>query len=103
MVIKSEMKRNESQSRICLLQHKIALHQKTGSVVLLEGMPGAGKTEALSVFAARTMPRSALIHFTAASPYHVNKKFGGWQMVLQQYLDSLHRQEVSWRWGGVVL
>ncbi|CAM9367250.1 unnamed protein product, partial [Ectocarpus sp. 6 AP-2014] len=82
------------ESRISLLQHKIALvGTGTGSVVLLEGLPGAGKTEVLSVFAARTMPRKALIHFTAASPYHVNKGFGGWSMVLQQYLDSLYKQE----------
>eukprot|EP00752_Nemacystus_decipiens_P003083 g2855.t2 len=83
-------------SRISLLQHKIALvATKTGSVVLLEGLPGSGKTEALSVFAARTMPRTALIHFTAASPYHANKSFGGWSMVLQQYLDSLHKLEMQ--------
>eukprot|EP00903_Cladosiphon_okamuranus_P016576 g15291.t1 len=83
-------------SRISLLQHKIALvAHKTGSVLLLEGLPGSGKTEALSVFAARTMPRTALIHFTAASPYHANKSFGGWSMVLQQYLDSLHKLEAG--------
>lgn len=71
-------------------------------MVLLEGLPGAGKTEVLSVFAARTLPRKALIHFTAASPYHVNKGFGGWSMVLQQYLDSLYKQEVGFclRGGG---
>ncbi|CAN0597505.1 unnamed protein product, partial [Laminaria digitata] len=61
---------------------------QVGSVLLLEGLPGAGKTEVLSVFTARTLPRKALIHFTAASPYHSNKGFGGWSMVLQQYLDS---------------
>lgn len=89
---------NRAQSRISLLQHKIALlATKTGSVVLLEGLPGSGKTEALSVFAARTMPRTALIHFTAASPYHASKSFGGWSMVLQQYLDSLHKLEVNRR------
>lgn len=64
-------------------------------MVILEGLPGAGKTEVLSVFAARTLERTALIHFTAASPYHADQKFGGWSMVLQQYLDSLYKQEVS--------
>lgn len=83
------------QSRISLLQHKIALVQdQVGSVVLLEGLPGAGKTELLSVFAARTLMRTALTHFTAASPYNASKSFGSWSMVLQQELDRLYKQEV---------
>lgn len=78
------------------MEHKIALvTRQVGSVLLLEGLPGAGKTEVLSVFTARTLPRKALIHFTAASPYHSNKGFGGWSMVLQQYLDSLYKHEVG--------
>ena len=84
-----------TQSRISLLQYKIALVQdQVGSVVLLEGLPGAGKTELLSVFTARTLMRTALTHFTAASPYNTKQSFGSWSMVLQQYLDRVYKQEV---------
>lgn len=68
---------------------------QVGSVILLEGLPGSGKTEVLSGFAARTLPRTAVIHFTAASPYQAKKPFGGWSIVLQQYLDTLCRVEVG--------
>lgn len=85
-----------SQCRMRLLEHKIALITKqVGSVVILEGLPGSGKTEMLSVFTARTLPHTAPIQFTAASPFQAKQRFGGWSMVLQQYLDSLCNQEVS--------
>jgi hypothetical protein len=55
----------------------------------MEGLPGAGKTDVLSNFVARTMPLTAPIMYTSASPYGDKVHFGIFGVVLQQYLDSI--------------
>ncbi|CAM9218617.1 unnamed protein product [Chrysoparadoxa australica] len=81
--------------RLRLLEHKIALiNRHEGCVIILEGGPGSGKTALMSLFAAHTLPHSALIHFTAASPYHNQHPFGAWAMVMQQFLDTHSKDKV---------
>ncbi|CAM9555379.1 unnamed protein product, partial [Phaeothamnion confervicola] len=77
------------RSRAYLLERKIELIWRgRGSVVVLEGGPGVGKSDVLGMFMAHTLPHTALFHVTVASPYQYHKPFGAWSVVLQQYLDD---------------
>ncbi len=78
------------QTQLTLLQMKASLVlEHKGGVALLEGAPGVGKTDILSRFAARTLPGSAIVHFTASSSLSYNIPYGSLGALLGQFLDDM--------------
>jgi hypothetical protein len=53
-------------------------------VLLLEGLPGSGKTDILSTFAAQTLPHTAVVHFAAAGTFSYKRPYSAWSLILQQ-------------------
>jgi hypothetical protein len=51
---------------------------------MLEGLPGSGKTDILSKFAAQTLPHTAVVHFAAAGPFNYKRPYSAWSLILQQ-------------------
>jgi class 3 adenylate cyclase len=84
------------QSRMELLTSKLDLVVGgVGKVIVLEAGPGAGKTELLSSFSAKTLPHTARIHVTSGSPFSYSKTLGAWGAIIKQHLDILVAQDFS--------
>ncbi len=85
-------------AQLVLLQMKASLVlEHKGGVVLLEGAPGVGKTNLLSRFAAKTLPQTTSVHFTASSPFgYGGGPYDPWGALLGQLLDiSAQNQDCS--------
>ena len=72
-----------------LLERKIALVEgRVGSTMLLEAEAGVGKTHLLASFIAHSLPETAAIYYSTASPFEVIKPYAVFSVILRQFLDS---------------
>ena len=98
----AEMEMLNVQSRLCvarrtLLEQKLQLVDKgIGSITILEGEPGSGKTEILASFVARCLPNTAVVYVTSGSPFFGHAtNCGPWATVIQQYLDLTAKASIN--------
>ncbi len=77
-------------ARAQLLTTKIKLLEKReGSVLLVEGEIGSGKTELLRRFVHATLPGTARVVCTAGSPFDRTSVLGVWKGIFRQLLDAV--------------
>ena len=75
-------------TRVRLLPSPPSPDEDKGSVVLLEGDPGVGKSTLLEHFLSRMLPQTTPAYFTAGSPFNRKRSFGVWAVIIQQFLDT---------------
>jgi hypothetical protein len=87
-VEKAAIQNRATIARRAMLESKIRLvNDCKGSVLLLEGLPGVGKSHMISQFVGTTMPHTAPLMYVSGCPFGVHKPFGAYALLMQQYLD----------------
>ena len=73
--------------RIILLKKILLVDHQIGSVVILEGDAGVGKSHFIANFISKVLTNTVPIYFVSGSPYAHAEPFGPYIVVVQQYLD----------------
>ena len=90
------MQSGTARIRQRLLEHKIALiHKKQGSVVIIEGEMGSGKTSILCGFLEKTVPsQRCKVLCASGDPFDGSKtKFAVWYQALRSWLATFPAEE----------